>query len=111
MKKTKLTIFSLVFALVLLLGFALCVSAEEADIAADLSEHVETWDISATTNDSVVANLYNDPENEGMYTLVISGSGNIKYWNSSNSVPWWYRSYSSKITNVVIENGVANIGN
>ena len=101
MNKRKLTILSLVFALVLLLGFALCVSAEEVDATADLGEPVETWDISAMANDNVVANLYNDPDNEGMYTLVISGSGEM------GKSPWY--SYREKITKVDIKEGVTNI--
>ncbi|MBO5378882.1 MAG: leucine-rich repeat domain-containing protein [Clostridia bacterium] len=112
MNKRKLTILSLVFALALLLGFALCVSAEEVDATADLGEPVETWDISATANDNVVANLYNDPENEGMYTLVISGSGNMKDIYSPGlgvyMTPWI--SLSDNISSLIIKSGVTNIG-
>jgi len=69
---------------------------------------VESWDISVTDDGSVIAYLYNDPENEGMYTLSIAGTGNMKDWTSSSEVPWSW--YESKIRSVTIRNGVVNIG-
>ena len=98
MKKKLLLALSLVAIMTVL--FAISVSA---------AEPVETWDVSATSNDSVAAYLYADPNNSGKYTLTISGTGNMKKWDYYYSVPW-YSSYSSKITSVTIENGVTSIG-
>ncbi len=106
-KKALLSVIAFLIVTFCFTIFALTVSAEETNVA-DLGEPVETWDISATTSDNVVANLYNDPDNEGMYTLVISGTGAMKSWSTNSYVPWYYS--HSKITNVVIENGVTSIG-
>ncbi len=75
-------------------------------------EAIEKWNISATSSDSVTAKLYADKENEGYYKLVISGTGNMENWISSGSVPWLttISNYSAKITSVIIEDGVTNIG-
>ena len=70
--------------------------------------YVEMWDISATENDNVTATLYEDLENEGMYSLVIKGSGNMKIWSASHAP--WYASYKPTVKSVTIENGVTNIG-
>ena len=76
---------------------------------------VEIWDISNTENDNVIAELYNDVNNDGYYRLVISGSGNMKNWDDSNTPdhkatysPW--KSYKSKIDTVLILDGVTSIG-
>ncbi|MBO5440516.1 MAG: leucine-rich repeat domain-containing protein [Clostridia bacterium] len=101
MKNTKTKLLSLVFILALMLVFALAVNADDRT-------SVETWDISATSNDNVIANLYNDPENEGMYTLEITGTGRMKNW-SENSAPW-YPNYWENISTVIINSSVTNIG-
>lgn len=67
---------------------------------------IETWDVSATKNDDIIAELYGINDK---YSLVISGNGNMKDYDSSgdNISPW--RSYSN-ITSVIILNGVTSIG-
>lgn len=99
--KTK---FLLALSLIAMLAvlFAISVSA---------TAPVKTWDISATSSDSVTAYLYNDPNNSGMYTLTISGTGNMKDWslNLAQAAPW-YSSYNSKIISVTIEDEVTSIG-
>ena len=98
MKKRLLTAF-----FVIIIALTLFV------ITSSASTPVETWDISATSDDNVTAYLYNNHENEGMYTLTISGTGNMLDWNNPNTP--WYSSYGPKsITSVTIENGVTNIG-
>ncbi|MDR1556107.1 MAG: Ig-like domain-containing protein, partial [Tannerellaceae bacterium] len=42
-------------------------------------------------------------------TLTISGTGAMPHYSSNNNAPWSY--YRESITNVIIGNGVANIGN
>ena len=69
---------------------------------------VETWDISATENDNVIASLYSDEANEGYYILVISGSGNMKDWTASSSAPW-YSLYRESIKSLRIDS-VTSIG-
>ncbi len=70
-------------------------------------EPVETWDISATSTDNVVAYLYNDPENLGYYTLSIEGTGAMANWYNSDKVVW--KLYRENIRNAYISNGVTNI--
>lgn len=77
-------------------------------ISINAAEPVETWDISATENDSVTAYLYEDTENEGYYTLTISGTGNMRDWSYSN-IPW-RSSYKTVIKTVLIGKGVTNVG-
>lgn len=103
----------------------------EIMLLADIAEEptvVETWDISATENDNVIATLISDE------TLTISGTGNMKnyyYYYESGRAPWYeYKdsiklvkilgtvnnisdyafSNCDKIQKVIIENGVKTIG-
>ncbi len=71
MKKRLFSV--LFFVAILTVLFAISVSA---------AEPVETWDISASSRDSVKAYLYNDTENAGYYTLTISGTGKMKDWST-----------------------------
>lgn len=64
---------------------------------------VETWDISDTENDNVVAKLYNDTTHEGMYLLDIRGNGAMNFSNK----PWG--NYIKQISLVKIRDGVTNI--
>lgn len=70
---------------------------------------VETWDVSATKEDNVIAKLYNDINKEGFYILNISGRGRMKDYNS-NDMPWYVSRYHNKISSTVIT-GVLYIGN
>ena len=69
---------------------------------------VETWDISATSNDNVTAKLYNDLSNDGMYLLIISGTGEIKSY-SALSIPWRSDTYRKYIKTAIIRYGITNI--
>ena len=82
--------------------------AEDIDFST-LGDPVETWDISATSADNVVAEIYNDPDNSEKYVLKISGDGNMKNWTYSYS-PWGTK-YNTKISFITISDGVASIGN
>ena len=73
-------------------------------LSINAAEPIKTWDISATSSDNVTATLYDD------YSLVISGTGNMKDWTSYPYAPW-YSSYDDEIKSVTIEEGVATIGN
>ncbi len=97
MKKKILLALSLIAIITVL--FAISISA---------AEPVETWDISATDEDSVIAMLYVHEKYNDFYSLTISGSGNMKNWSEESS-PW--SSYMGLIISVDIENGVTNIGN
>ena len=70
---------------------------------------IEVYDISATTKDNVMASLYKVDDN---YTLIISGTGNMKDFSKSSDVPWssYCGPYSRQLTKVVIEEGVLNVG-
>lgn len=80
---------------VLILSVAVNVNASENSIL------VEEWDISATEEDKVVAKLYSDN------TFTISGSGNVKDYETLGGNPWEEKG----ITKVIIEEGVNNIEN
>ena len=76
------------------------------------------WDISAEgEGNNVTAYLEqnNEDEKNPTYTLIISGSGAMKDWESGFGVypkdaPWATSSYLSRITHVVVEDGVTYIG-
>lgn len=91
MKRKIILALSLVAILTVL--FAISVSA---------AEPVETWDISATENDSVTATYYDDN------SLIVSGSGDMKNWD--NVYTPWYHLYRRVIKSITIENGVTSIG-
>ena len=69
------------------------------------------WNISKDNNSSVMAYISNDPDNDGMYTLSIEGSGEMKNWSSSAASDYHADAYKAKITSVTIGDGVTNIGN
>ena len=77
-------------------------------ISVSAANPVEEWNISATENDSVMAYLYADTQNNGKYTLTISGTGNMRGWDW-NSAPW-HESYRLTISSVTIEGDVKNVG-
>ena len=91
MKRKIILALSLVAILIVM--FAISVSA---------AEPIETWDISATENDNVVAQFYDDG------ALIISGTGKMKDL-SYGGAPWYF-SFHNKIYAALIENGVTNIG-
>ena len=114
--KRKATLFSL--ALLCTLGGALALHATAPTVETVIpavaeetteSTPVETWDISATANDSVTAKLYEDTENEGYYTLSIEGTGYMTNFSRTLYAPWT-KTYRTCIREVVIENEVKNIG-
>ena len=79
-------------------------------LSINAAEPVESWDVSENTDGSVMAYLYNDSQNEGMYTLTVSGNGNMKNLASYTNYAPWFSSYNSKITSVTVEKGVTTIG-
>lgn len=85
MKKRLLISFVLIVLGILAFG-TISASAESGTCGTNL-----TWNL----------------DSEG--TLTISGEGEMTNWSSSIYVPWY--SYRKSIKNVVIENGVTNIGN
>ena len=68
-------------------------------------EYIETWNISATSKDNVIAELYGINDE---YTLFIYGSGKMKDYGYNQS-PWGQ--YNDKITSITIPEGVTSIGN
>ena len=65
----------------------------------------ETWDVSENGDGSVIAKW--TLENR---TLTISGTGEIKNWESSDSSDWHNSKYKNIIKNVVIEGKITRIG-
>ena len=69
-----------------------------------------TENISATSDDNVVVDLYNvnlDFSNPSNGTMVIHGSGNIKNFTMYNSL---YIMHNSFISNLIITHGITSIG-
>ena len=70
---------------------------------------IETWDISDSENDNVIAEIY---AIDDKYTLVIRGKGKYNAAKNSNSyTPWHDAGYDDNIQNVFIINGIKNIYN
>ena len=72
---------------------------------------IETWNISATENDNVIAKLYQFPNITHSF-LVISGNGNMRefidYYTGLSDKPW--KLYDNSIVSVVINDNITNIG-
>ena len=76
------------------------------------------WDISADGDGNNVTAYLEQNNEDGenpTYTLTFSGSGAMKDWASGYGVypkdaPWATSSYLSRITHVVVEDGVTHIG-
>ena len=82
-------------------------TSEETQTVFDPATAVETWDISATSEDKVTAYLYNDPDNEGYYVLSIEGTGKMENWTYLGGP---YSSHKKKIKNVLIKDNIMSIG-
>ena len=65
---------------------------------------IETWDVSNSENDNVIAELY--PNGNDRYTLVIRGKGQMNT-ELIISKPWY--SYTHKIITGIICEGVTNV--
>ena len=65
----------------------------------------ETWDISENGDGRVIAKWTLSDK-----TLRISGTGKMKKWSGSEKEDWHNSQYTNIIENVVIENGIINIG-
>ena len=61
------------------------------------------WEIGYPNAADVIAVLVNG-------TLTISGTGAMKDWGPGSNTPPWYSGVRNNITNVVIRNGVTNVG-
>ena len=71
---------------------------------SDESEQLISWDISQNNESSVTAAIY---EQDGKYSLIISGNGKMKEFNSSEDVPW--KEYAERIVLVDLKQGVKNL--
>ena len=78
--------------------------AKENNIKYELIKEADdkTWDVSKDEDGSVTAVLSEDG------TLTISGTGEMKNWDSSSSAPWY--SVRSNIKKAIINKGVTSIG-
>ena len=65
----------------------------------------ETWDVSKNGDGSVIAKWTLDNK-----TLTISGTGEMQNWEQSSKEDWHDTQYTNVIENVIIENGITNIG-
>ena len=71
---------------------------------------VTAWDVSNTAGtDNVWAYLVKDPEKDGMYKLVIRGTGEMKNFADYDDVPWV--NHRNLISELVIEEGITAVGN
>ena len=97
---SKKIILTLALSLMLTLLLVLSVSA---------SEPIESWDVSSSSSDSVTVYLYEDTQNEGYYTVTVSGTGKMKDWAKNSRAPW-NSSYIKRITSITVEEGVTAVG-
>ncbi len=65
----------------------------------------ETWDISANGDGSIIAKWTRENR-----TLTISGTGKMKDWDINVKEDWHNTQYTKAIENVIINDGVTNIG-
>ena len=92
-------ILGMTLFLMLLMLFALSVSAKTP---------LTSFDASKTSNDNVTVNIYKE-NGYGVYSITITGTGEMKGWANDFNVPWRYY-YSSGAKSVTIEEGVTSIG-
>ena len=112
MKKWKWYIFIILILITVLIAVVLI---EKTDIKYFINGRKQTrmsmlaenniWDISKAGDGSVMAKLSEDG------TLTISGTGKMKDWLTNSSTEWHNNVYKNLVKNVVIEDGVTNIGN
>ena len=69
-------------------------------------EIIKTFDISATTNDSVIATLYYNVKSDN-YAVIIDGVGKMKSYTNAGAAPW--SSYLN-LTQAFVLQGITNIG-
>ena len=119
----KIRLITILSTLVLCLTAFLCVNtikgptvvfAEENSLVTTQSDAtlIESWDISATVDDNVIANLYSI---DGGYNLEITGTGNMKdFTYSASDDGWkyapWYTLYNNGIISVTIGDSITTIG-
>ena len=121
--KQKITIINVISIIMLVICLVLCVgliiistSKSSIEVAEKSVEELKkkytsteetssanTWKISATENDNVIATLSAD----GM--LTISGTGAMKNWSYDSTTDW--HGISDEVKNVIIESGITYIGN
>ena len=65
----------------------------------------ETWDVSKNQDGSVMAKWTLSDK-----TIRISGSGEMKDWKSSDNSEWKNKNYKNIIREVIIQDGVTNVG-
>ena len=77
----------------------------------DSSSNILTWDLSENGDGSVIAKLYDNSQfggEAGKYTVVITGSGNMK---TNPPGPFYNTGYKTDITKIEIEYGITSIDN
>ncbi len=95
---------------ILLTLFVMAIALVALAISSSAAEPVKTWNVSATENDSVYAYLFEDEENEGYYTLTITGTGNM-FSNtfSYTRLPWYNEGYDDLITSFTVGENVTSL--
>ena len=79
--------------------------SQEVDIGREYEiKEEETWDVSKNQDGSVMAKWTLEDR-----TLVISGNGEMRDWYDEN-IDWHNSQYAKVIENVIIKEGVSNIG-
>lgn len=96
-------LLSTVFCITLILLSALTVRVTAAD-----AEPFKEWDVSKSSDGSVMAKLYYVDGCEGKYRLVITGEGKMKSFTAPELVDWY--DYSDSIIFAAATAGVKNIG-
>lgn len=117
-EKQRISIINLILIIMLVVclvmgGLLIILAKNKAEIIGRRGEKIKNnyateetsgqqWDISATENDHVIATLSSDGE------LTISGTGDMKDWNYSDTTDW--HGMKNQVITVIIENGITSIG-
>lgn len=94
-----------IFLIVIVFFFLFIITSCTKDNNQNKGYDGKTFDISIQQNKQLTAKLKKINNN---YELTITGTGNTKDYARKEEVPWY--AISKKITNVIIEDGIENIG-
>ena len=101
--RTKKKILTMVIVIIILQGLLPILGIVFENCFTIISKGTTEWDISQNEDGTVKAVL-----DEETGTLTIEGTGAMKNWNSSSSVPW--KNVRESIQKVIIKEGVTSIG-
>ena len=100
----------LLIALILLLSTCLTVTFSSTKVLAEnnSTDPLQTWDISLDGDESLLASIYENSDQEDRYDLIITGTGHMQNFSGHAGIPW--KDYMQKIISVSLPDGLLSIG-